>query len=73
MTNDVKGIADADAAEISEFMQTASTKALLAAVQSVVDLNRIAAMELASRGLDRQGVWVGFERAAEIHGVPHGA
>ena len=55
-------------AEELGFIQTAPTALLVAAVRGELDLNRLARVELASRGLDRDGVWVGFERAREIHG-----
>lgn len=51
-----------------EFIQTAPTRLLAAAAQGQLDLNHLARVELASRGLDRDGVWVGFARAREIHG-----
>jgi len=51
-----------------EFVQTAPTRLLTAAAQGRVDLNHLARVELASRGLDLDGVWVGFARAREIHG-----
>ncbi len=51
-----------------EFIQTGPTALLAAAARGELDLNRLARVELASRGLDRDGVWVGFERAREIHG-----
>ena len=50
------------------FIQTAPTALLAAAARGELDLNRLARVELASRGLDRDGVWVGFERARAIHG-----
>ena len=50
------------------FIQTGPTALLAAAARGELDLNRLARVELASRGLDRDGVWVGFERAREIHG-----
>ena len=49
------------------FIQTALTKVLAAAARGEIDLNRLAREELASRGLDDQGVWVGFPRAKQIH------
>jgi hypothetical protein len=49
------------------FIQTALTAVLAAAAHGELDLNRLARQELASRGLDQQGHWVGFEKAAEIH------
>ena len=51
------------------FIQTALTKVLAAAARGEIDLNRLAREELASRGLDDQGVWVGFPRAKQIHNV----
>lgn len=50
------------------FIQMAPTRLLAAAAQGLLDLNHLARVELASRGLDRDGVWVGFARAREIHG-----
>lgn len=44
-------------------MQLVQTDLLAAAARGELDLNRIARIELASRGLDWQGKWVGFERA----------
>ncbi len=51
------------------FIQIALTKVLAAAARGELDLNRLAREELASRGLDDKGVWVGFERAKQIHNV----
>ena len=51
------------------FIQTALNKVLAAAARGELDLNLLAREELASRGLDQQGVWVGFERARQIHQV----
>lgn len=51
------------------FIQTALTKVLAAAARGEIDLNRLAREELASRGLDEQGNWVGFDRAKQIHNV----
>ena len=49
------------------FIQTALAKVLAAAARGEIDLNRLAREELASRGLDDQGVWVGFDRSKQIH------
>ena len=46
-----------------EFMQTAPTKVLLGAVNGRIDLNRLAKEEIANRGLDSSGHWVGFDEA----------
>ena len=51
------------------FIQIALTKVLAAAARGELDLNLLAREELASRGLDAQGEWVGFDRARQIHQV----
>jgi hypothetical protein len=51
------------------FIQTAMTKVLAAVARGELDLNRLAREELAARGLDQNGVWVGFDKAAKIHNV----
>lgn len=51
------------------FIQIAGIKALSAAAKGELDLNRLAREELASRGLDREGHWVGFDRASQIHNI----
>lgn len=48
------------------FIQTATLKALTAVASGKLDLNRLALEELASRGMNHQGVWVGFEEAKKI-------
>lgn len=45
------------------FIQTADTEVLAAVARGEIDLNLIAREELASRGLDDQGRWVGFDQA----------
>lgn len=49
------------------FIQIAASKVLAAVARGELDLNRLAREELAARGQDQNGVWVGFARAAEIH------
>ncbi len=51
------------------FIQIAGIKVLSAAAKGELDLNRLAREELASRGLDKEGHWVGFDRASQIHNV----
>jgi len=51
------------------FIQIALTKVLAAAARGEFDLNRLAHEELAARGLDRQGEWVGFPQAKKIHEI----
>jgi len=53
------------------FIQIAATKVLAAVARGEIDLNRIAREELASRGLDANGTWVGFDRARAIHHLNH--
>ena len=48
------------------FIQIAPTKVLASAARGELDLNRLAREELASRGMDQNGQWVGFDRAATI-------
>lgn len=49
-------------------IQVFPTSVLIAAANNQVDLNVLARAELANRGLDADGAWVGFTRAKEIHG-----
>jgi hypothetical protein len=51
------------------FIQIAMTKVLAAVARGELDLNRLAREELAARGLDVNGTWVGFDRAKQIHNV----
>ena len=51
------------------FIQLALTKVLGAVSRGELDLNRLAREELAARGLDDKGAWVGFDRAKQIHKV----
>ena len=51
------------------FIQIAMTKVLAAAARGEIDLNRLAREELAARGLDDRGVWVGFDAAKQHHKV----
>ena len=45
------------------------TKLLSAAAKGEIDLNQLAQFELANRGLDLDGKWVGFVAAANAHWV----
>jgi hypothetical protein len=51
------------------FIQIAQTKVLAAVARGELDLNLLARKELAGRGLDDQGVWIGFDRAKKFHKV----
>lgn len=44
-----------------------TTELLVNAVCNKIDLLKLAHKELAARGLDCGGKWVGFEKAASIH------
>jgi hypothetical protein len=46
-----------------------TTTLLLAIVDGLIDPVLLARRQLANRGLDENGEWVGTERAAQIHGV----
>jgi len=49
------------------FIQLALNKVLVAVANGELDLNNLARKELANRGLDKQGNWVGFAQANQIH------
>lgn len=51
------------------FIQTAMNKVLAAVARGEIDLNLLARKELAGRGLDNQGIWIGFDRARKFHKV----
>ncbi len=51
------------------FIQTADTKVLAAVARGEIDLNLIAREEMAARGLDRDGKWVGFDKARASHNL----
>jgi len=51
------------------FIQIALTKVLAAVARGELDLNQLAREELANRGLDKSGDWVGFDKARVIHNV----
>jgi hypothetical protein len=61
-------IADGTVFTIDElgFMQLADAKILAAVARGELDLNAVARRELANRGLDHDGKWVGFEKAARL-------
>ena len=48
-------------------IQLAAAKILVAVARGDLDLNAVARRELASRGLDQTGTWVGFEQASARH------
>lgn len=50
-------------------IQLIPTAVLAAVAQGKLDLNLVARHELAGRGRDKQGNWVGFDTAAKIHGM----
>ena len=49
------------------FIQIAWNKVLVAVANGELDLNDLARKELANRGLDKQGQWVGFDKANQIY------
>jgi hypothetical protein len=51
------------------FFQTVNTQILCAIIDGKLDLRALASEELANRGFDRSGQWVGFQKAAEVHGL----
>jgi hypothetical protein len=55
-----------DTTTAREHLQPIPAAVLAAAARGEIDLNDLARQELASRGLDHDGKWVGFERAARL-------
>lgn len=51
--------------EIFGQIQTLDTNLLTRVVRCEIDLNQLAVLELASRGLDEYGQWIGFDKAKE--------
>lgn len=49
-----------------EFIQAATVKVLVAVCKEELDLNLLAREELANRGLDKDGIWVGFDKARQL-------
>ena len=52
-----------------EHLQPLPTDLLKAMAKGEVDTQAIAARLMADRGLDRDGRWVGFEKAAQVWGL----
>jgi len=59
---DVKAFAD----KVLESLQTMPTDILAAVARGEVNLNRVAKDELAARGLNDRGKWVGFDEAKRL-------
>ena len=51
------------------FIQIAAIKVLAAVARGELDLNRLAKEELAARGLNDRGNWIGFDAAKKHHKV----
>ena len=45
------------------------TQLLVDALNGTFDIKYLAGRQLANRGLDKEGKWVGFDRAKEVHGI----
>jgi len=50
-------------------IQLLSNQVLAAVAQGKLDLNQVALENLAARGLDKNGNWVGFSEAKKLHNV----
>jgi hypothetical protein len=48
------------------FIQLAKAEILAAAARGEIDLNVVARQELANRGVDWNGKWIGFEKAKAL-------
>jgi hypothetical protein len=51
----------------TNYIQLALTSVLAAAARGEIDLNEMAKQELALRGLDSEGNWVGLENARRLN------
>jgi hypothetical protein len=49
------------------FIQIANSEILAAVARGELDLNAVARQELAARGLDKNGKWIGFDAARKLH------
>lgn len=58
-----------DATNPAYIYSTTATSLLLAIAAGLINPVALARRELASRGLDGDGAWVGFDRARQIHEV----
>jgi hypothetical protein len=50
-------------------LQLATIRLLSEAAKGNIDLNELAKRELANRGMDKDGKWVGFDEAKKLHGI----
>lgn len=55
--------------DVEGVLQLMKNEVLAAVINGEIDLNEVARQEMAGRGLDKKGAWVGFQKAAELHGV----
>lgn len=55
--------------EAGQFLQTLPSRLLGQAIKGEIDLNALAKIELASRGQDTEGKWIGFEAAAALYNI----
>lgn len=55
-----RGLVDSDP------VQLLTVALLVRVVRGEVDLNKVAIVELAQRGMDQDGQWVGFDKAHQI-------
>ena len=46
-----------------------ATQLLTEALNGEYDMHYLLRRELANRGLDRQGKWIGFDKAKKLHGI----
>jgi hypothetical protein len=53
----------------AEYLQTLPTDLLHAMASGEIDAKKLEAQLMADRGLDQNGKWVGFEKAARVWAV----
>lgn len=55
--------------ELNDTLQTLEPSLLVAIAYGGVDIVKLAKRQLADQGLGKTGQWVGFDKAAEVHGI----
>lgn len=55
-----------DEKKIKEFFQTIDADLLIKVMEDKIDIEAVTRTELADRGLDRTGSWIGFDAAKKV-------
>lgn len=68
-TIEIKGMPQGEENNINYIFQTASTKLLSEILLQNVDIKYYVRRELANRGVDSSGRWIGFDKAYKHHRI----